>query len=240
MTPHPRTLIAIISALGLTLTLSACGSKAWTTESVEAALLMSSDFDFDVSRAEEDPAFQKDEDGDVLFWSGEDCPANARVLRILKRGEMLGGIAYEERSDDQSDFTIKQQVFQLESEEDVTEILDILTATLKDDECASSDYNSSSVLTSYINSDYDNVRDLKDAYGLEVPNSLVWDTSFAAAFSGAFNSGFEEEGGAIVAPQGNAILIVQYETDTDDDVADRVTRRDLEDAVEKSLLRFFS
>ena len=237
--PLLRPVLALVSALALSVTLTACGSSAWTAESVDAAMLTSDDFDFDVSRAEEETAFEDAEEGDTLFWDGDDCTANAKISEALSKGEMLSTAGFEERNDGQSDFNVKQQVFQLESPEAVTEVMDLITKAIKDDGCSYSDYISANSAQAYIDYEFTNIRDLQDAFGLTADASLVWDLEYTAIFSGIFDITIEEEGGGIVATNGNSILLLTYETDTDEDVDESITRRDLEDTIEKSLLRFF-
>lgn len=234
-----RPVLVLMSAAALSVTLTACGSSAWTAESVDAALLTSDDFDVAVSRAEEDPAFEKD-DGDLFFYSVEDCPANERIKEILNRGDALGSVGFEGSAADLGSFSITQQAFQLGSADDVTEIISVLRDTVESGECTTSETGSDDSMSWTRSSEFDNARDLKDAFDLEVSNSLVWDARYAATVSGSESVSRESEGRVIVASQGSSMLIVYYVREVGGDSSEfQVEAGDLENAIEKSLRRFF-
>jgi hypothetical protein len=210
--------------------LAACGGLS--AESAKERLLTADDFDFEVQvdSSSSDPSITD-------IFSGE-CSEIDLAEKEYSKSNVVAESKYEERSDSQNGFYLREYVIQFPTKEDASTFVASVEKVARNSDCEW--YYSTSSKGAFGSSygigseDFGNVRDLQTAFKVDADESVVLDIDSSMVISGTFlSTNSSDEGGAAFATSGDLVVIVSYEVESDDisSSSDPVTRLNLENVV---------
>lgn len=220
----------------MSVALAACGGLS--AENARERLLTSDDFDFEV-KTDSAPSELTGASGDELFEG--DCDELDKVRSGFRRAITVAASDYEDRSDAQNGFLLREHVLQFQSTDEARGFIADVKRAVNSSDCEWSYSNSSrgslGSAFGYGSEDFGNVRDLDSAFKIGAEDSVVWDVESSLIVSGTFlSTSSQKEGGTALASAGNLIVLIDYwvQADEVDESSSPVTRTDLEKIVAKA------
>lgn len=222
--------LRVLSLVSLTFLLAACGGLS--AESAKERLLTVDDFDFEVQ------VDSSSSDKTITNIFAGECSEIDTAEKDYLKSTVVAESKYEERSDSQNDFSLREYVIQFPTKEDASTFVANVEKVARNSDCEW--YYSTTSRGAYGSSygigseDFGNVRDLQTAFKVDAEESIVLDMDSSMIISGPFlKTNSSDEGGAAFATSGDLVVIVTYEVESDEisSSSEPVTRLELENVV---------